>query len=218
MLDKSRRLIWPIRWFHCSHRPTTRLHEQSHLTCFLSPRQQLPVTLWGALSAIASLTLSWQHFNTICFDILSTCVSLTLRLPFSQMLPTVLLSAQVGSVVSFQCQPGHLIQGSSSRTCQPDLTWSGTQPECIRTQSRRQVRLRLLTPAVSPVCSPPRCSARLQTAGEPAARGRGGDGPAGLWLHAGVRLSARLLPGGRIGAPGLQERRHLDGEDADMSG
>ncbi|KAM7373267.1 hypothetical protein PAMP_008132 [Pampus punctatissimus] len=38
---------------------------------------------------------------------------------------------KVGSVVSFQCQPGHLIQGSSSRTCQPDLTWSGIQPECI---------------------------------------------------------------------------------------
>ncbi|KAM8884121.1 CUB and sushi domain-containing protein 3-like isoform 1-T1 [Synchiropus picturatus] len=38
---------------------------------------------------------------------------------------------KVGSVVSFQCQPGHLIQGSSSRTCQPDLTWSGTQPDCI---------------------------------------------------------------------------------------
>uniref|UniRef100_A0A669CBN4 CUB and Sushi multiple domains 3 n=1 Tax=Oreochromis niloticus TaxID=8128 RepID=A0A669CBN4_ORENI len=38
---------------------------------------------------------------------------------------------KVGSVVSFQCQPGHLIQGSSSRTCQPDLTWSGMQPECI---------------------------------------------------------------------------------------
>uniref|UniRef100_A0A4W6DPK5 CUB and Sushi multiple domains 3 n=1 Tax=Lates calcarifer TaxID=8187 RepID=A0A4W6DPK5_LATCA len=38
---------------------------------------------------------------------------------------------KVGSVVSFQCQPAHLIQGSSSRTCQPDLTWSGTQPECI---------------------------------------------------------------------------------------
>lgn len=41
-------------------------------------------------------------------------------------------------MVSFQCQPGHLIQGSSSRTCQPDLTWSGTQPECIR---KRTIRL-----------------------------------------------------------------------------
>uniref|UniRef100_A0A3B3YU70 CUB and Sushi multiple domains 3a n=1 Tax=Poecilia mexicana TaxID=48701 RepID=A0A3B3YU70_9TELE len=39
--------------------------------------------------------------------------------------------SSVGSVVSFQCQSGHLLQGSSSRTCQPDLTWTGTQPECI---------------------------------------------------------------------------------------
>ncbi|MEQ2287972.1 CUB and sushi domain-containing protein 3 [Ameca splendens] len=38
---------------------------------------------------------------------------------------------KVGSVVSFQCQSGHLLQGSSSRTCQPDLTWTGTQPDCM---------------------------------------------------------------------------------------
>uniref|UniRef100_A0A673LGJ5 CUB and sushi domain-containing protein 3-like n=1 Tax=Sinocyclocheilus rhinocerous TaxID=307959 RepID=A0A673LGJ5_9TELE len=29
------------------------------------------------------------------------------------------------------CQPGHLLQGSTTRLCQADLTWSGTQPECI---------------------------------------------------------------------------------------
>lgn len=58
-------------------------------------------------------------------------------------------------MVSFQCQPGHLIQGSSSRTCQPDLTWSGTQPECIRKEARRRVkpscqrRVRLKTPLSS---------------------------------------------------------------------
>lgn len=39
---------------------------------------------------------------------------------------------QVGGTVSFQCQPGHLLQGSTTRLCQADLTWSGTQPECIR--------------------------------------------------------------------------------------
>uniref|UniRef100_A0A8C1SG25 CUB and Sushi multiple domains 3 n=1 Tax=Cyprinus carpio TaxID=7962 RepID=A0A8C1SG25_CYPCA len=38
---------------------------------------------------------------------------------------------KVGSMVSFQCQPGHLLQGSTTRLCQADLTWSGTQPECI---------------------------------------------------------------------------------------
>ncbi|CAB1320462.1 unnamed protein product, partial [Coregonus sp. 'balchen'] len=38
----------------------------------------------------------------------------------------------VGSMVAFQCQPGHLLQGSTTRLCQADLTWSGSQPECIR--------------------------------------------------------------------------------------
>uniref|UniRef100_G1LJB7 CUB and sushi domain-containing protein 3 n=1 Tax=Ailuropoda melanoleuca TaxID=9646 RepID=G1LJB7_AILME len=38
---------------------------------------------------------------------------------------------QVGSVVQFHCKKGHLLQGSTTRTCLPDLTWSGIQPECI---------------------------------------------------------------------------------------
>ncbi|KAJ8267678.1 hypothetical protein COCON_G00128500 [Conger conger] len=38
---------------------------------------------------------------------------------------------KVGSVVEFQCQPGHLLQGSTTRLCQADLTWSGIQPECL---------------------------------------------------------------------------------------
>ncbi|XP_034615478.1 CUB and sushi domain-containing protein 3 [Trachemys scripta elegans] len=38
---------------------------------------------------------------------------------------------QVGNVVQFQCKKGHLLQGSTTRTCLPDLTWSGIQPECI---------------------------------------------------------------------------------------
>uniref|UniRef100_A0A8D0VCL2 CUB and Sushi multiple domains 3 n=1 Tax=Sus scrofa TaxID=9823 RepID=A0A8D0VCL2_PIG len=37
---------------------------------------------------------------------------------------------QVGSVVQFHCKKGHLLQGSTTRTCLPDLTWSGIQPEC----------------------------------------------------------------------------------------
>lgn len=39
---------------------------------------------------------------------------------------------QVGSVVQFHCKKGHLLQGSTTRTCLPDLTWSGIQPECTR--------------------------------------------------------------------------------------
>lgn len=39
---------------------------------------------------------------------------------------------QVGSRVDFQCQQGHLLQGSTTRLCLPDLTWTGIQPICIR--------------------------------------------------------------------------------------
>uniref|UniRef100_H3C0K8 Sushi domain-containing protein n=1 Tax=Tetraodon nigroviridis TaxID=99883 RepID=H3C0K8_TETNG len=39
---------------------------------------------------------------------------------------------KVGSRVDFQCQQGHLLQGSTNRLCLPDLTWTGVQPTCIR--------------------------------------------------------------------------------------
>ncbi|KAA8591557.1 hypothetical protein FQN60_016931, partial [Etheostoma spectabile] len=38
---------------------------------------------------------------------------------------------KVGSIVDFQCQQGHLLQGSTTRLCLPDLTWTGIQPSCI---------------------------------------------------------------------------------------
>ncbi|KAI4811495.1 hypothetical protein KUCAC02_014399, partial [Chaenocephalus aceratus] len=38
---------------------------------------------------------------------------------------------KVGSRIDFQCQQGHLLQGSTTRLCLPDLTWTGVQPSCI---------------------------------------------------------------------------------------
>ncbi|KAJ8013388.1 hypothetical protein DPEC_G00052750 [Dallia pectoralis] len=38
---------------------------------------------------------------------------------------------KVGSKVEFHCLQGHLLQGSTTRFCLPDLTWTGTQPTCI---------------------------------------------------------------------------------------
>ncbi|XP_029103994.1 CUB and sushi domain-containing protein 1 isoform X1 [Scleropages formosus] len=38
---------------------------------------------------------------------------------------------QIGSIVFFSCRKGYLLQGSTTRTCLPNLTWSGVQPECI---------------------------------------------------------------------------------------
>lgn len=41
-------------------------------------------------------------------------------------------SPQVGSTVFFRCRKGYHIQGSTTRTCLANLTWSGIQTECIR--------------------------------------------------------------------------------------
>ncbi|XP_041104585.1 CUB and sushi domain-containing protein 3-like [Polyodon spathula] len=41
------------------------------------------------------------------------------------------LGFQVGSVVQFDCERGYLLQGSTTRVCLADLTWSGVQTECI---------------------------------------------------------------------------------------
>lgn len=39
--------------------------------------------------------------------------------------------SQVGSKISFKCRKNYHIVGSTTRTCLENLTWSGTQPECI---------------------------------------------------------------------------------------
>lgn len=36
----------------------------------------------------------------------------------------------VGSVVRFSCEPGYVLRGSLERTCLPNSTWQGLQPEC----------------------------------------------------------------------------------------
>ncbi|XP_056378601.1 CUB and sushi domain-containing protein 3 isoform X6 [Hyla sarda] len=38
---------------------------------------------------------------------------------------------QVGRIVQFSCKKGYLLHGSTTRTCLPDLTWSGLPTECI---------------------------------------------------------------------------------------
>ncbi|KAM4028719.1 CUB and sushi domain-containing protein 3 isoform 7-T7 [Anomaloglossus baeobatrachus] len=38
---------------------------------------------------------------------------------------------QVGRVVQFSCKKGYLLHGSTTRSCLPDLTWSGMPTECI---------------------------------------------------------------------------------------
>lgn len=53
-------------------------------------------------------------------------------LPYWLWLFLLSVCGQVGSRVDFQCQQGHLLQGSTNRLCLPDLTWTGVQPTCVR--------------------------------------------------------------------------------------
>uniref|UniRef100_A0A8D3BTG4 CUB and sushi domain-containing protein 1-like n=1 Tax=Scophthalmus maximus TaxID=52904 RepID=A0A8D3BTG4_SCOMX len=45
--------------------------------------------------------------------------------------------AVVGSKISFKCRKNYHILGSTTRTCLENLTWSGTQPECIAHSCRQ---------------------------------------------------------------------------------
>ena len=38
----------------------------------------------------------------------------------------------VGHTVTYRCNPGYRIMGTSTRTCQSNGQWSGSQPSCAR--------------------------------------------------------------------------------------
>nr|XP_043886771.1 CUB and sushi domain-containing protein 1-like [Solea senegalensis] len=52
-------------------------------------------------------------------------------------IPVMAQGFQVGSKISFKCRKNYHILGSTTRTCLENLTWSGTQPECIAHSCRQ---------------------------------------------------------------------------------
>ncbi|MED6285967.1 CUB and sushi domain-containing protein 1 [Characodon lateralis] len=52
-------------------------------------------------------------------------------------IPIMAQGFQVGSKISFKCRKNYHILGSTTRTCLENLTWSGTQPECIAHSCRQ---------------------------------------------------------------------------------
>uniref|UniRef100_A0A665TZ64 CUB and Sushi multiple domains 3a n=1 Tax=Echeneis naucrates TaxID=173247 RepID=A0A665TZ64_ECHNA len=117
-----------------------RKHTHMHFTCTSTNVSVIILYLKSARAKTASK--SWVHCILTFGFWLAVCVCVCVCVAKFCGDPgtpvggfregrSFIYQSEVGSVVSFQCQPGHLIQGSSSRTCQPDLTWSGTQPECI---------------------------------------------------------------------------------------
>ena len=63
-----------------------------------------------------------------CFDLVIDCGALST--------PTNGLQTPTGSLVddtaSFSCVYGYRLEGSATRTCQTDETWTGTAPTCVR--------------------------------------------------------------------------------------
>ncbi|XP_038307699.1 CUB and sushi domain-containing protein 2 isoform X5 [Canis lupus familiaris] len=90
---------------------------------------QPPLVLVGSPRRFCQSDGTWSGTQPSCIDpTLTTCAD-----PGAPQFGTQNSSQgyQVGSTVLFRCQKGYLLQGSTSRTCLPNLTWSGTPPDCV---------------------------------------------------------------------------------------
>ncbi|XP_038827831.1 CUB and sushi domain-containing protein 3-like [Salvelinus namaycush] len=86
----------------------------------------LPV---GSTTRMCQADGSWSGFQPRCIEPTRTTCENPGTPRYGSLNRTY--GFKVDSMVAFQCQPGHLLQGSTTRLCQADLTWSGSQPECI---------------------------------------------------------------------------------------
>ncbi|XP_041439963.1 CUB and sushi domain-containing protein 2 isoform X1 [Xenopus laevis] len=88
-----------------------------------------PLVLVGSIRRFCQSDGTWSGTQPSCIDPShTTCTDP--GIPSFGMQNTS-QGFQVGSTVLFRCQKGYLLQGSTTRTCLPNLTWSGVQPECI---------------------------------------------------------------------------------------
>ncbi|XP_013926586.1 PREDICTED: CUB and sushi domain-containing protein 3-like [Thamnophis sirtalis] len=89
----------------------------------------LPFVLVGSSTRICQADGTWSGSSPRCIEPTRTaCENPGVPRHGSQ---NNTFGYQVGNIVQFHCRKGYLLQGSTTRTCLPDLTWSGIQPECI---------------------------------------------------------------------------------------
>ncbi|CAH1262671.1 CSMD3 [Branchiostoma lanceolatum] len=87
--------------------------------------------LRGSFSRTCLSDGTWTGIQPDC--VLEQCACLEAPLYGSIIYNTDGLSGcDVGCMVSFSCNPGYLLQGSTSRTCQVTQQWTGSQPVCIK--------------------------------------------------------------------------------------
>uniref|UniRef100_A0A673GR16 CUB and sushi domain-containing protein 3-like n=1 Tax=Sinocyclocheilus rhinocerous TaxID=307959 RepID=A0A673GR16_9TELE len=88
-----------------------------------------PYVLVGSSTRTCQADGTWSGTQPRCIEPTRTTCENPGTLEYGSLNSS--LGFKVGSTVKFHCQTGHLILGSTTRTCQQDLTWSGTQPECV---------------------------------------------------------------------------------------
>uniref|UniRef100_A0A8C5D1X9 CUB and Sushi multiple domains 1 n=1 Tax=Gouania willdenowi TaxID=441366 RepID=A0A8C5D1X9_GOUWI len=94
-----------------------------------------PYLLVGSASRVCQADGVWSGRQPACIDpAFNSC-----RDPGTPAfgIPIMAQGFQVGSKVSFKCRKNYHILGSTTRTCLENLTWSGTQPECIAHSCRQ---------------------------------------------------------------------------------
>uniref|UniRef100_A0A674D7B9 CUB and Sushi multiple domains 3 n=1 Tax=Salmo trutta TaxID=8032 RepID=A0A674D7B9_SALTR len=88
-----------------------------------------PYVLVGSTARICQDDSTWSGSQPRCIEPSRTTCENPGTPEYGSM--NISLGFKVGSKVEFQCQQGHLLQGSTTRLCLSDLTWSGSQPTCI---------------------------------------------------------------------------------------
>uniref|UniRef100_A0A672FLN5 CUB and Sushi multiple domains 1 n=1 Tax=Salarias fasciatus TaxID=181472 RepID=A0A672FLN5_SALFA len=94
-----------------------------------------PYLLVGSASRACQADGIWSGQQPACIDpAFNSC-----RDPGTPAygIPVMAQGFQVGSKISFKCRKNYHILGSTTRTCLENLTWSGTQPECIAHSCRQ---------------------------------------------------------------------------------
>ncbi|XP_023614240.1 CUB and sushi domain-containing protein 2 [Myotis lucifugus] len=90
---------------------------------------QSPLVLVGSPRRFCQSDGTWSGTQPSCIDpTLTTCADPGMP-QFG--IQNSSQGYQVGSTVLFRCQKGYLLQGSTTRTCLPNLTWSGSPPDCV---------------------------------------------------------------------------------------
>uniref|UniRef100_A0A8D3D8R2 CUB and Sushi multiple domains 1 n=1 Tax=Scophthalmus maximus TaxID=52904 RepID=A0A8D3D8R2_SCOMX len=90
-----------------------------------------PYLLVGSASRVCQADGTWSGHQPACIG------KTTHKNIFAIRCTKSAHSFGVGSKISFKCRKNYHILGSTTRTCLENLTWSGTQPECIAHSCRQ---------------------------------------------------------------------------------